>query len=224
VSSTLAHCRSAAATSSRYEYIPFAFIEDIPDLTPSSQDDGLHRQDRRGTEETCKDAGVAVSGTKAVTIARLQANEQMKTTTQATTQTVMIKPEKLTGAGSRSVSPIKDRETSLARQHALDMTLLPIPDWSDCHPRAIKCAHVLKVSLDFIERDMKLPVSDEVGIALEPVLRLYTALGTYTRHIARQKMLSGNSAHYNTNLHRFMSERVEEMINEFPDRFRDVSI
>ena len=81
-----------------------------------------------------------------------------------------------------------------------------------------------KVSLDFIERDMTLPVSDEVGITLEPVLRLCTALEIYTRQTVRQKTLSSNSAHSNTNLHHFMSERVEEIINEFPDRFRDVRI
>jgi hypothetical protein len=95
------------------------------------------------------------------------------------------------------VSPIRDTSTSLTGEHALAVALLPLSDLSDCHPKAIECARVLKVALTFIERDKTTPANEEVGAAFEPVLRLCTALGKYTRQTIRQKTLSGNHAKNN---------------------------
>ena len=70
------------------------------------------------------------------------------------------------GSGLRDVPPVKDSTTSLTGQHALNVALLPLSDWPDCHPKAIECARVLKVALTFIQRDPTLPVSEEIRAAL----------------------------------------------------------
>jgi hypothetical protein len=91
-------------------------------------------------KKLCKEAKVAISGTKAMMIARLvkketdtaQATEQ---TAPATGQTATATPnlagttKKISGAGLRAVSPVRDHATSLMGQHALNVTLLPLSDY-----------------------------------------------------------------------------------------------
>ena len=79
-----------------------------------------------------------------------QATDQ---TVPATDQTVTATTnlaattKKISSAGLRAVSPVRDHAASLTGQHALNVALLPLSDWSDCHPKAIECVRVLKVAL-----------------------------------------------------------------------------
>jgi type IV secretory pathway VirB6-like protein len=61
-----------------------------------------------------------------------QATDQ---TAQATGQTATATPnlaattKKISGAGLRAVSPVRDHATSLTGQHALNVALLPLSDY-----------------------------------------------------------------------------------------------
>jgi hypothetical protein len=156
-------------------------------------------------------------------IARLVKKES--DTAQATGQTAQPSAtKKISNSGLRAVSPVRNKTTSLTGQHALNVALLPLSDWSDCHPKAIECARVLKVALTFIQRDPALPVSEDIGITLEPVLKMCTTLGRYTRQTVLQKTLSSNHANNNVDLHRAISERIEDVITDHPGCTHDVSI
>jgi hypothetical protein len=88
----------------------------------------------------CKEAKVAVSGTKAMMIARLVKKETdtapaTDQTAPATGQTATATPnlaattKKISGAGLRAVSPMRDHATSLTGHHALNVALLPLSDY-----------------------------------------------------------------------------------------------
>jgi hypothetical protein len=105
------------------------------------------------------------------------------------------------------------------------MVMLPSSLWTDCQPRTLDCIYALEASELVMRRNSTEGVDDAVNDALAPVHEFCTVLADYTgRTIQSDGALSTSYQENLADLKTHMSVRVEEIMNDHPDCFRDTSI
>jgi hypothetical protein len=120
---------------------------------------------------------------------------------------------------------VKDQTAPLKTGDGLTMVMLPSSLWTDCQPRTLDCIYVLEASELVMRRNSTEGVDDAVNDALVPVHDFCKALTDYTGRTTQQDGALSSSYQENfADLKTHMSVRVEEIMNDYPDCFKDTSI
>ena len=96
--------------------------------------------------------------------------------------------------------------------------------WTDSQPRTLECVYTLEASDVILSRGSDVAVDEQVNDALAPVLEFCTRMARYTRDRTQVADLSSNHAENMYELRLHMTEVVEEIMNDHPDCFKDISI
>jgi hypothetical protein len=104
------------------------------------------------------------------------------------------------------------------------MVMLPSSLWTDCQPRTLDCIYMLEVAEIVLQRNSGEAVNTAVNDALEPVLEFCKAMADYTRQTVQDGTLSSSVLENLTRLKTHMTVRIEEIMSDHPECFKDTSI
>jgi hypothetical protein len=102
--------------------------------------------------------------------------------------------------------------------------MLPAALWTDSQPHTLDCVYALEASNIILARDPEIAVDEQVNDALVPVLAFCRKMAQYTRGRTQEEDLSSSYSSNILDLRLHMTEAVEEIMNEYHDCFKDISI